>query len=85
MEAYRASIPDFIDDPDEVGEADSYRYFEDGLLLVDGGKILEAGPYEELVHKLAPGIELMDYRGQLISPGFVDTHIHYPQTEMIAR
>lgn len=24
-----------------------------------------------------------DYRGKLIVPGFVDTHIHYPQSEMV--
>ena len=41
MEAYRASILDFIDDPDEVLEADSYRYFEDGLLLSVGRALSE--------------------------------------------
>jgi guanine deaminase len=25
-----------------------------------------------------------DYRGQVITPGFIDTHLHYPQTDMIA-
>ena len=29
------------------------------------------------------GHPVIDLRGRLIVPGFVDTHIHYPQTEMI--
>ena len=34
-------------------------------------------------HQLAAGQPITDYRGKLIVPGFVDSHIHYPQTEMI--
>jgi len=30
------------------------------------------------------GVEITEYRDALITPGFIDTHIHYPQTGMIA-
>ena len=33
---------------------------------------------------LPADIEVTDYRGRLILPGFIDTHVHYPQTDMIA-
>ena len=33
---------------------------------------------------LPPGVPVHDHRGKLISPGFIDTHLHYPQTDMIA-
>jgi guanine deaminase len=29
-------------------------------------------------------VVVIDYRGKLIMPGFIDTHLHYPQTDMIA-
>ncbi|MDB5919654.1 MAG: guaD, partial [Massilia sp.] len=32
----------------------------------------------------AEGLEVVDYRGKLIMPGFIDTHLHFPQTDMIA-
>ena len=43
MQAFRASILHFLDDPDLVGEADSYQYFEDGILLVKDGQIEARG------------------------------------------
>lgn len=29
------------------------------------------------------GWSLIDYRGKVILPGFIDTHIHFPQAEII--
>lgn len=34
-------------------------------------------------HQIPDTIRVRDYRGKLIVPGFVDTHIHYPQSEMV--
>ncbi|MEM1110466.1 MAG: guanine deaminase [Pseudomonadota bacterium] len=84
MEAYRGSVLHFLEDPDQCVEAESYAYFEDGLLLVEHGQVVAAGSYEELHAQLPTGLSPVDYSGQLILPGFVDNHIHYPQTEMIA-
>ncbi|MEH6570185.1 MAG: guanine deaminase [Halioglobus sp.] len=84
MEAFRASVLHFIGDPDKVGEEDSYQYFEDGMLVVDNGKVVAAGYAEDLIPYLQRGTEITDYTNSLLMPGFVDTHIHYPQTEMVA-
>ncbi|MEH6611139.1 MAG: guanine deaminase [Halioglobus sp.] len=84
MQAYRASILHFLDDPDKVDPDASYEYFEDGVLLVSEGKIQRVGPAEETLAGLDPGVPVQEYPDALIIPGFVDTHIHYPQTEMIA-
>lgn len=62
---------------------DRARYIEDGLLLLAGGTILSLLPWEEGRQALADETAVTDYRGHLIVPGFIDTHIHYPQTEMI--
>ena len=83
LTAIRGSFLDFVDDPFYTAEEDSVRYVADGLLVLEAGKIKAFGDYAELQ------IEYQDtpttvYDERLIMPGFIDTHIHYPQTEMIA-
>jgi len=81
--AYRAAILHSIADPAVVGIEQSFQYFEDGILLIENGKVVQVGAASELLPKLA-GVEIREYRDALITPGFIDTHIHYPQTGMIA-
>ena len=81
--AYRAAILHSLADPAVVGVEQSYQYFEDGILLIENGKVAQIGAAAELLPKLA-GVEVQHYRDALITPGFIDTHIHYPQTGMIA-
>jgi guanine deaminase len=83
QQAYRAEIIDFTDDPARHGPA-AMRHFEDGLLVVQAGKVVAVGQAETLLPFLAPDTPVHDYRPQLIMPGLIDTHIHYPQCEMIA-
>lgn len=59
------------------------RYLEDGLLFIRNGKILAQMPWQEGEQYLDPHKGYTDLRGRLLLPGFVDTHVHYPQTEMI--
>ena len=83
MKAFRASIVDFVDDP-FINTEDAHRYFSDGLLVVDAGKITHCGDYATLKKSLPHDVEIIDYRGRLIMPGFIDTHVHYAQTDIIA-
>ena len=83
VKAYRSSFLDFLDDPFYSPEADCVRFIQDGLLVLDNGKIREIGDYEQLKDRYLD-IPIVSYPGMLIMPGFIDTHIHYPQTEMIA-
>jgi len=83
-QALRGSFFDItavVDNPQQL--PDHARYIEDGLLLLNGGEIVSLQNWEEGRGLLAQGAAVQDYRGKLIVPGFVDTHIHYPQTEMI--
>ena len=82
--AYRAALLHCLADPREVGVEQSHEYFEDGLLVVADGKVAQIGHAAELLPTLAAGTEVVEYPNALITPGFVDTHIHYPQTGMIA-
>ncbi len=81
--AIRGSFLDFVDDPFYVSEAESVRYLPDGLLVLENGKIKAFGPYDKLQAEYKE-IPTTVYTERLILPGFIDTHIHYPQTGMIA-
>lgn len=67
-----------------VDDNDAVQYLEDGLLLVRDGRIEQIGATADLLPGLPEGVDLRDYRDRLIVPGFIDTHIHCPQTDMIA-
>ncbi len=82
VQAYRASVLHFNADP-AFSDA-SISWHEDGLLIVANGKVRAAGDYAALAPMLAPGTPVHDYSGRVIMPGFIDTHLHFPQTDMIA-
>jgi len=81
--AYRAAILHSIADPAEVGIEASYEYFEDGLLVVEDGKITALGNAADLLASRPADTDITFYSDALITPGFIDTHIHFPQTGMI--
>lgn len=82
LQAYRASILYFTADP--AFESHAYVWHEDGMLLVDQDRIVTAGAYRDVHATLPVGTPVHDDRGKIIMPGFIDTHVHYPQTDMIA-
>jgi guanine deaminase len=84
--AYRASILHFYQSPELDDDDTGYDYFEDGLLVVTADGHVEAcGHAKDLLPQYnSDTITIQDYTGYLITPGFIDTHIHYPQSEMIA-
>ncbi|MCH2157454.1 MAG: guanine deaminase [Oleiphilaceae bacterium] len=82
IKLYRASILHFLSDPDVDGEK-AYEYFEDGALVIQDGKVLETGEASALTGKY-DNADVVDYSGKLIIPGMIDTHIHFPQVEVIA-
>ena len=79
---FRASIY-HCTESDRVIEA---VYFPDGLMVVDNdsGKILEVGEYTTTAPKWPNSLSLKHFKGSLIMPGFIDTHVHYPQYRVIA-
>ena len=82
--AYRGEILHFVADPAKVAEEASYQYFEDGLLVIKDGLVDAVGNASDLLASLPDTIDVSRYENGLIMPGFIDTHVHYPQTEMIA-
>lgn len=79
----RASFFDFTAlaaQPDDI--AANARYLEDGLLTLRDGKVVSLESWQ-IAEGRVDTTRVTDLRGKLIVPGFIDTHIHYPQTEMI--
>jgi guanine deaminase len=80
MKAFRAALLRFADD----GAA---LYDEDGLLVVGpdarGQPVVRAaGPHAALAGNF-PGVAVEHLPGRIIAPGFIDLHIHFPQTDVI--
>ncbi|MGA7937509.1 MAG: guanine deaminase [Kovacikia sp.] len=83
-QAIRGAFLDFVDDPFYVAESESIRYFPDGLLVVENGKVKAFGAYDTLQQQY-PDLEPVVYSDNLIIlPGLIDLHVHYSQLEIIA-
>ncbi|WHP04567.1 MULTISPECIES: guanine deaminase [Acinetobacter] len=77
----------FLDIQKTVSQAkdiiDQVRYIEDGVLIAEQGKIRWFGSWDDAQAYLPANVEIQHYPEQLIIPGMIDTHIHFPQTEMV--
>lgn len=82
VQAYRASILHLLDDPERGGPG-SVAFHEDGLLVVEAGRILACGDHASLSETYADA-PIEDLGDAWIVPGLVDTHIHFPQVDIIA-
>ncbi len=80
MKIYRARVFTPIGDPFAGNVAGSYRSYDDGFIAVNAdGRITATGAWGE-----QPAGEIVDLgHDVLLSPGFIDTHLHAPQLEMI--
>ncbi|MDB5046334.1 MAG: amidohydrolase [Deinococcus sp.] len=80
MTLYRAT---FLHTPANPFESDHALQIEDdGGLLVQSGSIVQSGSYTD-VRAAYPAEPVEDLRGGLLLPGFIDTHVHYPQVRVI--
>ena len=80
MRAYRAAILRFADDR-------TAHYEPDGLLVVgpdgQGRQVVRAvGSWQALAANY-PGIAVEHLPGRILAPGFIDLHVHFPQTDVI--
>ncbi|MBF6615139.1 MAG: guanine deaminase [Candidimonas sp.] len=80
--ALRGPVLSFRDDPFIAGDAAAMHYEADGLVLIDKGLVTAFGDYQQIRTQLSDHV-VTEYKNALIMPGFIDTHVHYPQTEMM--
>lgn len=81
--AHRGAILQFRSDPGADDDPGSFEFLEDGLVLTHDGRIAAIGPAQELLPNLPADLEVVGHADSILMPGFVDTHIHYPQTDVI--
>jgi guanine deaminase len=79
---HRASILHFRGDPGAHDDPACFDYWERGALLVRDGRVQAVGAATEV--QSDGDTQVIDHGRGLIVPGFIDTHAHYPQTDIIA-
>src|SRR5690606_10148846 len=79
----RGRLLSFVRRPASIDDHASDRYEEDGGLLIGDGRIAAFGPYSEVRAAAAGDAEEIDHRPHLILPGLIDTHLHFPQMQVI--
>nr|WP_297457366.1 guanine deaminase [uncultured Halomonas sp.] len=86
MRVLRGPLISFLNDPgeDDIPEAGSLLHLEDGALWLENGRIRAIADYTELAPHLPAGIAVVDYTDKLMMPGFIDSHVHYVQLDIMA-
>ena len=84
LKLLRGRTLSFLRWPEAIDDHSAWHYEEDGGLLIDGGKIIAAGPYADVAIKAGAGVAAIDHRPHLLLPGFIDAHVHVPQMQIIA-
>lgn len=84
MQLFRATIFHTPENPLHLDISDRRALIchEDGGLLIHEGRVVACGEYTG-IRDAHPGTETVDWRGGFVVPGFVDAHVHFPQTRII--
>ena len=83
--AIRGPVLTFKGDPFQDGLEDTMVYESDGIVAFGNGIITHFGPATEVRSQLPADVQVKNYGPDaLISAGFLDSHVHFPQTPMIA-
>ena len=82
----RADLLDFTADPGFAlpNEATGVRWRPDHLVLIEDGRIHAVQPAAQAVPPGWQHVAQEDHGGRLLMPGFIDTHVHCPQLDVIA-
>jgi len=79
----RGHLLHFLSDPSHTG-SEGIQSFSDGVLLIRNGLVSAIGPYPELSEAFHACESRYHYPGRFILPGFIDTHTHFAQTDILA-
>lgn len=82
--ALRGAALTYTDDPFQVGAGAAMHYEPDAIVCMSEGKITHFGPAKQVLFQLPPGTLVeRTRRDTLMLAGFIDSHVHYPQTQII--
>ncbi len=82
--AIRSALLHCLRDPGLAGDASAVEYLPDAITVMRDGRVHAVGAADALLPTLGPDVHVEDQRGRMLVPGFVDTHVHYPQVDVIA-
>ena len=82
--AIRSSLLHCLRDPGLAGDASAIEFKNDAITLVRDGRIERVEAAQSLLPQLGADVAIDDQRGKILVPGFIDTHVHYPQVDVIA-
>jgi guanine deaminase len=77
----RGRVLSFHRAPQGLDDAESYLYLEDGAVSIEDGLVVAVGAFSEAD---TAGAAIIDHRPHLILPGFIDLHLHYVQSQIMA-
>lgn len=83
-QAFRGSIFHCLADPGPHANEAAVEHIDDGLLLVEDGRVARVGEAGRLLADLDDETPLEDFTGKLIVPGLIDCHVHSSQVDIIA-
>jgi len=81
--AIRGPAISFRGDPFVLPFDEALAYWPDALILVEDGIIVSVGDAAAALPALPADLVVENYPDGLISAGFIDAHVHYPQMQMI--
>jgi len=85
ISAIRGPVLTYTGDPFKSGLDHTMLYEPDAIVAMVDGLITHFGPANKILPQLPAGTEVKNYgKDALISAGFIDSHVHFPQTPMIA-
>src|SRR5690606_28097048 len=76
----RGRVLSFTDAPQAIDDTQSYRYWEDGEVEIEDGRIVSVGQFDGAQRA---DTRIIDHSGKLICAGFIDPHIHFPQMQVV--
>jgi guanine deaminase len=83
--AIRGPVLTYTGDPFRSGLDQTMVYESDAVVAMANGLITHFGPAASVLSQLPAGTEVKNYgKDSLISAGFIDSHVHFPQIPMIA-
>jgi guanine deaminase len=77
----RGRVLSFLRAPESIEDSESYLYLEDGAVGIEDGVVVSVGDFSEAQ---IGGAIVIDHRPNLIMAGFIDLHLHYVQSHMMA-
>ena len=80
----RGRLLTFLREPLMPEDTGAHLYIEDGALLIEDGLIKARGTFDDVRKVASKDASTVDHRPHLLVPGFIDTHLHFPQVQVVA-